>query len=306
VAVPLKHLAVGVLVAVAVLVGGVLYPMWRAAVDRNLDARADPYHIAGDLYFVGSPATTSFLLLGPKGHVLIDGGGERDARKILDNIEQLGFNARDVRILLATDAGLAAAGGFAGLQKATGAELWVSNASADVIASGGKKDPNAIYLPFKLFARAGITDYPPPRVDHRFEDGEVIHLGPLAVTAHVPDRVLGCTTWTFTVRDRGRDLRVVHRCNLTVPYRASLVEPQQYPGIRADFEQTFDTLRKLPVDIWLTSEGREYGRFRKYQESLHADDPAAPFIDPNGYLESINRAEAAFRTLLAEQERAKR
>src|SRR5258708_5616961 len=67
VALPLKHLALVVVVALAVLVGGVLYPMWRAAVDRSLDARADPYHIAGDLYFVGTPATTSFLLLGPKG-----------------------------------------------------------------------------------------------------------------------------------------------------------------------------------------------------------------------------------------------
>jgi metallo-beta-lactamase class B len=109
----------------------------------------------------------------------------------------------------------------------------------------------------------------------------------------------------------------VHRCSLTVPYRASLVEPQRYPGIRADFERTFATLRSLPVDIWLTTEGREYGRFRKFDESrrienaLRVDaehsgveaDPVSPFIDPKGYVDSIDKAEAAFRTLLAEQQR---
>jgi len=111
----------------------------------------------------------------------------------------------------------------------------------------------------------------------------------------------------------------VHRCGLSVPYGATLVDPERYTGIREDFERTFRTLRDLPVDIWLTSHGREYGRFRKYEESRRAyapsrngnapdsseveSDPAAPFIDAKGYVDSIDMAEADFRTLLAEQQR---
>ena len=102
---PLQYLAV-VLIALAVLAGGVLYPMWRDAIDRNdRQAVADPHHIAGNLYFVGVPDVTSFLLLGDKGDVLIGGGHEGNGRKIIDSIGQLGFNLRNVRILLATDAG---------------------------------------------------------------------------------------------------------------------------------------------------------------------------------------------------------
>lgn len=313
----LPYLSV-VLVAFAVLVGGVLYPMWREAIERNdREAVADPHHIAGNLYFVGVPAVTSFLLLGDKGDVLIGGGGKGNGRKITTNIEKLGFDVKNVRILLATDAGDGAAGGLAELQQATGAELWASDASADVIASGGSNNPDTIYVPWKLLDRAGITHYPAPRVSHRFKDGETIRLGRLALTAHVPSQGTGCTTWTFIVNDRNRDLHVVHRCGLGVPYRASLVEPQRYPGIRADFERTFVTLRSLPVDIWLTTQGREYGRFRKFDESRRIEnaregtdqggverDPVAPFIDPKGYFESIDNAEAAFRKLLAEQQRA--
>ena len=316
---PLRHVALVVVVAVGVLVGGVLFPLWRQAVATSQDARADPHHIAGGLYFVGSPDLTSFLLVGSEGHVLIGGGDPRTARKIVDNIEQLGFNIKDVRILLATDPHMDEAGGLAALQQESGAQLWASAANTDVIAAGGADDPSIVYTPYRLLMRAGVNDYPPPRVDHRVQDGDTVRLGSLAITAHLtPGHAPGCTTWTFTVRDRDRDLRVVHRCGLSVPYGATLVDPERYTGIREDFERTFRTLRDLPVDIWLTSHGREYGRFRKYEESRRAyassgngnvpaatgieSDPVAPFIDATGYRDSIDMAEADFRTLLAAQQ----
>ncbi len=276
-------------------VGGVLYPMWRGAVDTNRDRRADPHHIAGNLYFVGDPADTSFLLLGDKGDMLIGTAGQDAAHKIVDNIKQLGFDIKDVKVLLA-------AGGndsLAGVQQASGAEVWAGAAGADAIASGGANDPRTVYLPYRLMKRAGITTYPPARVDHRVKDNEIVRLGSLAVTAHVTS---GCTAWTFTVHDRDRDLHVVHRCDLELPYGASLVDPQRPPGVRQDFERTLAMLRELPVDIWLTAKGRDYGRFRKYEESLKAEDSAASFIDPDGYRRSIDEAEAKFRKLLADQQ----
>jgi len=283
----------------------VLFPMWQEAVDRNQDARADPHHIAGNLYFVGSPDIAAFLIIGSEGHALIGSSHRGRPRKILDNIEQLGFGIRDVKMLLATDPHNDEAGGLFELQRATGAELWASDANAEVIARGGKDDPSLIYTPYRFMSRLGIADfdYSAPRVHHRVKDGETVHLGSLAFTPHItPGHSPGCTTWTFTVRDRDRDLRVVHRCSLEVPYGASLVEPETYPGIRADFERSLATLRGLPVDIWLTSRGVEYGRYRKYQASLSAEDPPAPFIDPEGYRKSIDEAEVKFRTLLAEQQ----
>src|SRR5688572_24588114 len=146
--------------------------MWRQAVDSNRDARADPHHIAGDLYFVGDPAETSFLLVGDKGHALIGSAGQNAAHKIADNMEQLGFAITDVRMVLP-------AGRFdslAELQQASGAELWASDASADVIVSGGTNNPNVVFMPYRLLARAGVTDFPPARIDHRVKDNETIRL----------------------------------------------------------------------------------------------------------------------------------
>ena len=307
------------LVGVAILVALVLAPLWRQAAANNRavrEARADPHHIAGGLYFVGSPEHTAFLLTGPEGHVLIGGGAE--ARKVIDNIEQLGFDMKEVRILLASDPHSDEASWLSDLQRTSGAELWASEANADVIASGGKEDPSVVYTPHKLLAWAGINfDYEAPRVDHRVKDGETIRLGPLAITAHItPGHAPGCTTWTFTVREddpstrlrkgpsagaeTSREFRVVHRCSLTVPFGLDRAGLERIPGIRADFERSFRTLRDLPVDIWLTSRGFQYGRYRKYEESLRAEDPVAPFIDREGYLKSIDDAEASLRELLAD------
>jgi len=172
-----------------------------------------------------------------------------------------------------------------------------------VIAAGGSNDPSIVYTSYKMMSWAGVFSYPAAHVDHRVKDGETVRLGPLAVTAHLtPGHAPGCTTWTFTVRDHDRDLHVVHRCGVTLPYGASLVDPEQPEGVRAQFEGSLRALRDLPVDVWLTSHGVEYGRFRKYQASLTADDSAAPFVDPQGYFASLDRAEAAFRKLLAEQQ----
>src|SRR5215212_8382847 len=128
-----KDFWLAALVGLGVLVALVVYPIWREAVDKNRDARADPHHIAGGLYFVGTPDVTSFLLTGPDGDILIDGGYENTAHKIVDNIAQLGFDIKNVRILLASNAQLDHAGGLRALQQASGAELWTTDANAGVL-----------------------------------------------------------------------------------------------------------------------------------------------------------------------------
>jgi metallo-beta-lactamase class B len=49
---------------------------------------------------VGANDVTSFLLTGPDGHVLIDGGYPGTAPMIMASIAELGFDIRDVKLLL--------------------------------------------------------------------------------------------------------------------------------------------------------------------------------------------------------------
>jgi metallo-beta-lactamase class B len=281
--------ALGTLV---VLFMTVAFPAWRDRIRESRQAAtADPFRIAGNLYFVGTNDVTSFLLTGPAGDVVIDGASPEQEGMIETSITKLGFDVKDVAVILSTDPTPEHAGSLDALQKASGAELWSSDVGAEVLAAGGTGVDRGRLT---FLTHLPIFRYPPPRVDHRFADGETVHLGPLALTAHITPHKPGCTTWTFVVRDSGRDLNVVHRCNLEAPPSIPLIDPEP-AARRADFERSFRTLRSLPVDIWISGHGREWGRYRKYSASRASADPVAPFIDRDGYLNYIDQWEKRFR-----------
>ncbi len=59
-----------------------------------------PFHVVGDVYYVGSKGLAAYLITSPKGHVLIDGPLAENAPMIEANIQKLGFRLHDVKILL--------------------------------------------------------------------------------------------------------------------------------------------------------------------------------------------------------------
>jgi metallo-beta-lactamase class B len=275
------------LIGVAAVVLPVAFAAWRNAIDQNeqrASLDAEPFRIAGNLYYVGTISTSVFLITGPDGHVLLDSAY---AAGTIAHIATLGFDIHDVKVLLASDAHEGAEA-MAELQQASGAALWASDASAIVIADGGR-DP-AFRFPMNALNQIGAMRYRAPRVDRRIKDGETIRVGPIAVTAHITaGSTPGCTSWSFPVRDSNRVFTVVSACSLT---RSG---GMRYPQQNGDLEHSFQVLRSLSADIWVTGHSRDWGRFRKFDESRTAKDPVKPFIDPGGYRAFIDAAEGKLR-----------
>jgi len=266
----------------------VLFGIWLNAIKLGGQQPAEPFRIAGNFYYVGANDVAAFLITGPEGHVVLDGGYPTTAPMIMASIAKLGFDIKDVKVLLNSEPHPDHAGGLSVLQQASGAELWASEASADAIVAGGD-DPDVI-LPLRALFWIGLVGYPAARVDHRFKDGDTIRVGPIALTAHVTGgHTRGCTTWSFVVRDGDRALNVVSACSLVA------LQGTRYPEQGADFERSFRVLRSLPADIWVTSHARLWGRYRKFVASATAKSPVDPFIDPEGYRAYINTYEAEFR-----------
>lgn len=296
-----------VVLAVVAVLFTVAITQWRAAIKRNRQIPFEPFHIAGNLYYVGTSDVTAFLLTGPEGHVLIDGGYPETAPMIVQSIAKLGFRITDVKVLLNSHAHFDHAGGLKELQEASGAELWISEGDADAVASGGAHDPSVTVLPFKILASLHVFNFPVARVDHRFQDGAMIRLGPIELTAHVTaGHTRGCTSWSFPVHDGDRELQVVSICSLSLLPGMSFVEPQRYPGIRADFEHSFRTLRSLSADIFLGAHAGFFDMHRKLRQRSDAGGAVDPFIDRPGYLEYIDEAERRFRKALADQQARQR
>lgn len=280
----------------------VAFSLWRSASNHRGQKPAEPFRIAGNLYYVGASDVAAFLLSGARGHVLIDGGYPGTAPMIVESVTKLGFRITDVKLLLNSHGHFDHAGGLAELKEASGAQLWVSEGDADAVESGGARD--GALGPLRFLAAAGILSYPAAKVDRRLKDGTTVRLGSIALTAHLtPGHTRGCTSWSIPLRDKGRDLLAVNICGLGVPPFVSLAEPQRWPGVRNDFERSFAKLRSLPADIYLAPHAREFGRWRKFQARSKGGDPVRPFIDREGYRKAIDEAEEKYRRLLQEQRR---
>src|SRR5512132_2719217 len=265
-----------VLLAALTVVALVFVGRWLNATKVGGQGPAEPFRIAGNFYYVGATDAAAFLITGPEGHVVLDGGYPTTARLIMASIARLGFNIRDVKVLLNSEPHPDHAGGLTVLQQASGAQLWASDASADSLASGGD-DPD-IVLPLRALIWIGVLGYPAARVDHRFKDGDTIRVGPIALTAHITaGHTRGCTSWSFSVSDGERMPNVVSVCDLGV------LATSRYPDHATDRERSVRLLRSLPADIWVTSHARAWGRYRKFVASATAKNPVDPFIDPDGY-----------------------
>ena len=261
---------------------------WLNATKIGGQQPVEPFRIAGNFYYVGANDVAAFLITGPQGHVVLDGGYPTTAPMIMASIAKLGFDIKDVKVLLNSEPHPDHAGGLGVIQRASGAEVWASDASADAMAAGGD-DPD-LFLPIRALAWVGLVGYPAIRVDHRLKDGDTIRLGPIALTAHITaGHTRGCTSWSFPVRDGDRVLNVVSVCDTGV------LGTSRYPEQAADRERSLRVLRSLPADIWVTNHARAWGRYRKFVASAAAKNPVDPFVDPEGYRAYIDQAEAELR-----------
>src|SRR5574339_857402 len=173
-----------VFVLAALVVALVLVGRWLNATKFGGQQPVEPFRSAGNFYYVGANDVSAFLITGPEGHVVLDAGYPTTARLIMTSIAKLGFDIKDVKVLINSEPHADHGGGLAVLQQASGAQLWASDASAETLMSGGN-DPDGM-LPIRALVWLGVIgSYAPPRVDQRFKDGDVVRVGPIALTAHV-------------------------------------------------------------------------------------------------------------------------
>lgn len=245
----------------------------------------EPFRLIGNVYYVGTAGLSSFLITGPEGHVLIDGGLAESAPLIAANVRSLGFQPTDVRYILINHAHGDHAGGLAALKALTGAQL--------VASAGDRPDLEA----GRTIGRSDIAPFPPVHVDRVIADGETLTVGSIRMTAHLtPGHTRGATSWLTTADGK----RVLFASSLTVAGE-KLVDNADYPGAAADFRSTFAKLRKVDADVFVNfhTEGFSMPEKRARQE---AGTPDA-FIDAGELGRQLDSAEKGFAAELAEQQR---
>jgi len=234
----------------------------------------EPRRIIGNVYYVGSNLISSFLIVTPAGHILMDTGHKEMLPLVEANIKKLGFRPGDVKMLLNTQAHVDHCGGFAEFKRQTGATVVFSKLDGEMAAQGGRHD----YANVGAFANGDEPAYEPVKADRIVADGEKVELGGTSLTANLtPGHTKGCTSWSMTAEENGKKYDVLFLCGLTVsPYK--LTNNDAYPNIVEDARSSLRKLRAMHADVLLAAHGFWFDLEGKAaRQTVGAPNP---YVDP--------------------------
>jgi metallo-beta-lactamase class B len=288
------------------LAAGAAPPVFKADPSKNCDAcegwnaPQEPFRVFGNTYYVGVAGLSAVLIASDQGLILLDGDLPQSALLIDASIRKLGFRIEDLRLIVNSHAHFDHAGGIAALQRASGATVAASASGARALENGAPPADDPQYG-----FGAAASSFPPVKHVKVVADGEVLHVGPLAITAHLtPGHTPGSTAWTWQSCEGARCLHVVY---------ADSLNPISAPGFRFSgdrthasvepaFRRSISTTASLPCDILLAVHPSFAGmedKLRRRREQPGSE----PFIDPSACRSYASDAERRLDQRIAEEQR---
>ncbi len=246
--------------------------------------------IHGDTYYVGTRGLAAILITSPEGHILIDAGLPDSAPLILENIRALGFDPANVELILNTHSHFDHAGGIAAIQRSTGARVAGSERAAPVLEAGqaGVDDP-----------QFGVAfDFPAVLVPvERFGYGDILRVGPLAVTAletegHAP----GGTSWTWRSCEAGGECVDIVYADSQTPISTDDFRFTDSPSVVTEFRRAQAALESVPCDLLITPHPGASSFWERYA------DGAAGLVDPTACARYVAAARQALADRLAREQ----
>jgi metallo-beta-lactamase class B len=248
---------------------------------------AAPFRIIGNIYWVGGEYG-SYLITTPEGHILLDTGVNEMHDLIVANVEELGFDVHDIRIMLSSHAHFDHVQGHAAMKALTGAQVVALGGDAAALEAG--QDNSA----------GGFPGLEAVHVDRVIEDGDTVTLGGVTLRAlWTPGHTQGATMWLTTVEENGKSYDVAFRGGEIPNAGVPLIDNPRHPNVVADTQMTLQRLKELdPPDLLLHNHPQNLGR---------PLDPARPVnaacftcLDAAAWGDMVTNAEASFAAALKE------
>lgn len=243
-----------------------------------------PHRVMDNVYFVGTEMLASFLITTPEGHILMNSNYESSVPLVRASVKELGFDFKEVKILISGHAHPDHVEGDALVKELTGAQVVVGRLEVPAVKAirpGGKEHP----------------------IDRVVDDGDTVTLGGTTLTAHLtPGHTKGCLAWTMDLKEGGKTYHALIECSLNGQF-LQYAGNKDYSEIVDDFRATFKKVREFPVDVFLSSHTVFYGMDQKYTtlKARREGDPN-PFVDPEGYKAHVDQYEKIFESTLARQQ----
>jgi metallo-beta-lactamase class B len=246
-----------------------------------------PFRVLGNIYFVGGQYG-AYLITTPQGHILHDTGSADMHDLIVSNVGTLGFNVRDIRIMISSHAHWDHVEGHAAMKRVTGAQVVALGGDAVALRTG--RDNSAI----------GARNFEPVPVDRVIEDGDTVTLGGVTLRAlWTGGHTQGATMWMTTVQEGGRSYSVAFRGGEIPNPGAQLINNPRHATVVGDTRRTLQRLKALDApDLFLHNHPQDPPQ--KLDPSLPVDSRCVTCFDAKGFRGLVAGAEARFEAMLRE------
>jgi metallo-beta-lactamase class B len=254
--------------------------------------KIEPYKAFDNVYYVGICWVSAWLITSPKGHVLIDTLYGPYTSQLLENIRTLGFDPKEIKLVVVTHGHVDHAGGIGQLKS----EL----------------APGTRFAMTKEGWREGAEESSHPRwpwlmiePDIVLTDGQSVTGGDVAIQAfETPGHSMGTASFAFDARDGART------------YRAFTVGGLGLNRIRGpeQVEAFIDSVKRIrtltqdgtrPVELHLTTHGFSTG-LNEAKELLRTRKPTDPhpLVDLLGFRKQLDELQAgAEKRLVVERQK---
>jgi glycerophosphoryl diester phosphodiesterase/glyoxylase-like metal-dependent hydrolase (beta-lactamase superfamily II) len=218
--------------------------------------KVKPFRMIGNIYFVGTVEASSHLIDTGAGLILIDTGYAENAPLIVESMQMLGFDIKDVKIILHSH-------GHYDHTDATGALL--------------RLVPTAkTYLSFHDIRY--IEDFSP---DFDIQDGDVIELGNTKIECwFTPGHTEGSVSFFLDVEENGQVYKAAMFGGSGVnQLKKAFMDNWEVPYLcRGLFFDSIDRLLQRKVDVMIGNHSWQNHTLEKYERMK--DALINPFIDP--------------------------
>jgi metallo-beta-lactamase class B len=152
-----------------------------------------------------------------------------------------------------------------------------------------------------LTAEGKATPFPKVVQVRAVADGETLHVGDLAITAHLtPGHTPGSTSWTWDSCAHEACLHLAYVDSLNaLDYK--LIDNPAYPAIAQDFLHSFDVVAALPCDIVLSPHPGVVDMWKKLDRRQRKSVPD-PFVDADACRNYARMFREDFEKKLARQQ----
>lgn len=255
--------------------------------ERPWEVAVEPFRVSPRAYYVGNSWVGAYLIATSEGLILIDTTMHGQVYLVFEGIRKLGYDPRDIRMILLSHAHYDHCGGMRPLAEYSGAKIFM-----------GKEDVFFLTERTDLIFTEGYPfgDF---RADAFFADDAPITLGEATIrTRHTPGHTPGTTSFFFDDVDADG---TTYRCGLhggiglntlDLPFLDKVGLPR---SLRDDYVNGLKALRDEKIDIALGSHPNQ----TRMLEKKRSTTDFKPFVDAQAWPRLMEERIAMFKDMEA-------